>query len=110
MTTSPTKARLAVSMTSRRCTAARTVTGVVTPGAGGDAEHLVLGVEARKRVRNRRVRLDYAVSLRSAAPGVLTGTASVRGSFRDGKGRSGATRARRWSCDRGRPSTRRCSR
>jgi hypothetical protein len=87
LTTSPTKARLAVSMTSRRCTAARTVTGVVTPGAGGDAEHLVLGVEARKRVRNRRVRLDYAVSLRSAAPGVLTGTASVRGSFRDGKGR-----------------------
>jgi hypothetical protein len=60
------------------------MTGVVTMGAGGDAEHLVLAVEASRRIRNRRVRLDYAVSLRSVAPGVLAGTASVQGTIRSG--------------------------
>lgn len=85
MTTSPTRARLAIVLNDSHCKAGRAMSGTVTPGAGGDAEHLVLGVEAVRKVRNRRVRLDYAVSLRSVAPGVLAGTASVRGTIRDGR-------------------------
>lgn len=84
MTTSPTKARIALVMNDSRCAAGRTLAGTVTPGAGGNAEHLVLNVEAKRKVRNRRVRLDYAVSLRSPAPGVLAGTVSVRGTIRGG--------------------------
>ncbi|CAB4914657.1 unannotated protein [freshwater metagenome] len=84
LVTSSTTARLAVTLDGTRCLATRTLTGTVTPGAGGGPEHLVLAVDARRKVRSKAERLDFTVALRSAAPGLLAGTASVRGTIRQG--------------------------
>jgi hypothetical protein len=85
MTTSATAARLRVDFQTPRCGTAETLRGRVTPAPGGNAEYLAIAVDAARKVRNRREHLDYAVSLRPAAPGVLSGTASVRGTFRNGR-------------------------
>jgi hypothetical protein len=88
MTTSPTRARLSVNLGDQGCrTENVALKGRVTPAPGGDAEHLTISVEASRRVRNDGQRLTYAVSLRPAAPGILTGTASVRGTYSDGRRR-----------------------
>lgn len=85
MTTSSSAARLSVSFQTPRCGTAETLRGRVVQQAGGTAEHLAISVEASRRVRNRRERLDYLVALRPASPGVLVGTAAVRGTFRNGR-------------------------
>lgn len=85
MTTSPTKARLSLAFRTRPCNATTTLTGRVTVVPGGDEEHLALTVDGSRKIRNSKKHLDYAVALRPAAPGVLTGVASMRGTIRDGK-------------------------
>ena len=85
LTTSATAARLRVDFQTPRCGTAETLRGRVTPAPGGDAEYLTLAVDAARKVRNRREHLDYAVALRPVVPGVLSGTASVRGTFRNGR-------------------------
>lgn len=73
---------MSVSLTSKRCGYSDTVRGTVTPGTGGDAEHLVLAVAGTRKVRSKKAHLDFGIALQSAAPGVLSGTATVRGTYK----------------------------
>jgi hypothetical protein len=83
MVTSPSRARLAVSVRSDRCVANGTLRGTIVPQAGGVGDLLALGVRARGTVTTSgshgRTRARVTLDLAPAAPGVLVGTVRAEG-------------------------------